>query len=96
MWQHVGLERSLAGLETAAGILARWSVDGSRVAAGEDRNLLDLARVIVRAAIAREESRGAHSRADYPETSPECARSLEWIAPEVARVPELARERVAL
>ena len=85
MWQHVGLERSLDGLETAAGILARWGVDGTTVAAGEDRNLLDLARVIVRAAIAREESRGAHDRTDFPETSPAFARSFEWVAPAFAQ-----------
>ena len=90
MWQHVGLSRSLDGLETAARTLSRWGVDGTTVAAGEDRNLLDLARIIVRAAIAREESRGAHDRTDCPETSPAFARSFEWVA------PAFARERVAL
>jgi L-aspartate oxidase len=90
MWQHVGVERSLAGLRTAAATLARWGVDGTTVTAGEDRNLLDLAHIIVRAAIAREESRGAHDRTDFPATSPAFARSFEWA------VPALVRERVAL
>ncbi|HWH97216.1 MAG TPA: FAD-binding protein, partial [Pseudolysinimonas sp.] len=89
MWQYVGVERSLTGLETAAATLARWGVDDTSVTAGEDRNLLDLARVIVRAAIVREESRGAHDRTDFPETSPAFARSFEWA------VPALVRERVA-
>jgi L-aspartate oxidase len=90
MWQHVGVERSRAGLRSAAATLARWGVDGTTVAAGEDRNLLDLARIIVGAAIVREESRGAHDRTDFPEASPAFARSFEWA------VPALVRERIAL
>lgn len=90
MWDLVGLERALPTLELAAATLARWHVSGSGVEAGEDRNLLELARVIVRAAIAREESRGAHDRSDFPETVPAFARSLEW------SVPALVREKVAL
>jgi len=32
-------------------------------------NLLDVGRAVVESAIAREESRGAHFRADFPESS---------------------------
>jgi L-aspartate oxidase len=42
----------------------------------EDRNLLDLARLTVAAALARTESRGAHSRSDIPETRPGLARPI--------------------
>ena len=38
-----------------------------RILALEHRNLLDVAEVIIRAAILRTESRGSHYRADYPE-----------------------------
>lgn len=36
----------------------------------EDANLLAVARVLVTAALAREESRGTHTRLDFPESSP--------------------------
>jgi L-aspartate oxidase len=42
-----------------------------RPAPGELVNLLTLGRALLRSAYARTESRGAHSRADFPRTSPE-------------------------
>jgi L-aspartate oxidase len=39
-------------------------------AVGETANLLTVARAVVASASARTESRGAHTREDYPETSP--------------------------
>jgi L-aspartate oxidase len=68
MWRHAGVQRSGAGLRHAASVLATWHADHL-----EDRNLLDLARVIVDAALAREESRGAHYRTDFPTPSPDLA-----------------------
>lgn len=44
----------------------------------EDANLLTLGRIIVDAARARRESRGAHFRSDYPTDSPEFARHIVW------------------
>lgn len=81
MWSHVGLERSLERLREARELLAGWHAEGDDVASGELRNLLDLARLIVHAAIVREESRGAHDRTDFPETREEFAYSLEWTVP---------------
>lgn len=81
MWQHAGLERSLDGLRHAQAQLAVWGVDGDTVAEGEKRNMLDLARVVVSAALAREESRGAHDRLDFPETRETFAHSLQWQVP---------------
>ena len=81
MWEAAGVHRSGAGLAAAAGTLAGWRAGGSAsatIAEHEDRNLLDLARLAVGAALAREESRGAHHRADFPSTRPELARSLAW------------------
>ena len=49
-----------------------------RIRAYEDANLLDLARVTVASALAREESRGAHHRSDFSAIRPELARSVVW------------------
>ena len=81
MWSHVGLERSLDRLREAQVLLAGWHAEGDDVAGGELRNLLDLARLVVHAAIVREESRGAHDRLDFPQIRDEFEYSLEWKAP---------------
>jgi L-aspartate oxidase len=65
MWDHVGLERDASGLAAASARLDGWRAPGvvdRRTA--EDRNLLDLARLTVAAALARTESAGAHTRTD--------------------------------
>jgi L-aspartate oxidase len=67
MWERAGLERDAAGLREAAAILADWCADDSTPAGREDANLLDLGRLLVHAALRREESRGAHFRTDFPE-----------------------------
>jgi L-aspartate oxidase len=69
MWQKAGLLRDAAGLRAALALLeraGRASADASREAL-ELRNLQAVARLIVSAALAREESRGAHFRNDFPE-----------------------------
>jgi L-aspartate oxidase len=69
LWSHAGIERNAAGLQQAVDQLNRWRANGDNVHDLEDRNLLDLGRVMVAAALARKESRGAHFREDFPETS---------------------------
>jgi L-aspartate oxidase len=69
MWSLAGIERSRAGLLEAAGQLAQWREEGHTAEALETANLLALARVLVESALAREESRGAHFRLDFPATS---------------------------
>lgn len=67
MWEHAGLERSAAGLAAASARLDRWcapEVHDRRTA--EDRNLLDLARLTIAAALERTASVGAHFRTDDP------------------------------
>lgn len=86
MWSVVGLERSLEGLRHAASVLAGWVAVGDTAESGADRNLLDLARIVVEAAIRREESRGAHDRTDFPLVSDEFAFSLEVFQPVHERV----------
>ncbi|MDJ0349010.1 L-aspartate oxidase [Cryobacterium sp. PH29-G1] len=78
MWEFAGVHRSGAGLAHAADTLVGWiapAATSTSVADLEDRNLLDLARLLVSAALAREESRGAHYRSDFPLTRPELAQS---------------------
>jgi L-aspartate oxidase len=69
MWQKAGLLRDASGLREAkadlADICVRLSAGRTR-AALELRNLHAIANLIVRSALAREESRGAHYRNDFP------------------------------
>lgn len=76
MWTHAGIERSRTSLETALTVLAHSHVEGDTLHDRETRNLLDLARALVTAALAREESRGAHFRTDFPTPSEDFQRSL--------------------
>jgi L-aspartate oxidase len=76
MWREVGIFRDAEGLARAASSLAEWRGAGDSVAALEDANLLTIARVMVAAAAARRESRGAHFRSDFPGTSKAFAHSL--------------------
>jgi L-aspartate oxidase len=65
MWNSVGLWREEALLRTAIEALDEWYAaigdDRSRVAA-----LVTVGRLMARAALRREETRGCHARADFP------------------------------
>ena len=65
MWNSVGLWREAALLQTAIEALDGWYAalgpDRSRMAA-----LVTVGRLMARAALRREESRGGHARADFP------------------------------
>jgi L-aspartate oxidase len=81
MWDAVGVLRSRESLSTASESLAAWTQADpahATIAQREDANLLDLARILVTAALAREESRGAHYRSDFQNTSADFARHLSW------------------
>jgi L-aspartate oxidase len=72
MWRDAGLLRDRPGLERAADWIAEHRAKPHAVDtrdAVELRNLLDVARLIVRLALFREESRGAHYRSDFPATA---------------------------
>lgn len=83
MWDNVGIERTRSSLEAAAGQLNHWHTEGSSVYALETANLLALAHVIIAAALAREESRGAHFRNDFPETSAAFLHSFSYASKQV-------------
>jgi L-aspartate oxidase len=95
MWREAGVLRSGDGLTATSAALhalvrpaaPRAASPWERMRAQEDANLLDLARLTVRAALAREESRGAHQRADFPHARRELARSQAWTRGTVLPVP---------
>jgi L-aspartate oxidase len=75
MWTRVGLFRERAGLRHAVALLdSAWeSVRAHRAGGGamnaegwQTANLVTIARLIARAALRREESRGGHHRTDFP------------------------------
>ncbi|MCJ7670297.1 MAG: L-aspartate oxidase [Dehalococcoidia bacterium] len=79
MWDKVGIIRSGKSLKEAASILATWE---SLLPQPSDRpsyelnNLVLCARLMTEAALLREESRGAHFRTDFSQTSPEWQRHI--------------------
>ncbi|MGM0471521.1 MAG: L-aspartate oxidase [Bacillota bacterium] len=68
---QVGIIRSQDKLEMAKDKLEEWAqyleYDFSSPAVYEVQNLITVALLVVRAALIREESRGAHYRSDYPQ-----------------------------
>jgi len=82
MNEHVGPLRTLAGLERALRHIAalaepcaalgtsRGAFDAEWVDVHDLASMRLVAECIARAALARIESRGAHQRADFPQTSP--------------------------
>jgi L-aspartate oxidase len=72
MTEHAGVLRSAESLATAAAAAARPPA-GDGVEAAEVGNLTVIARAVCAAALAREETRGAHAREEFPERDPALA-----------------------
>jgi L-aspartate oxidase len=90
MWERVGLVRDAHGLAAAIAELERLQMrDRQTECSFAERNLLLVARLIATAALSRQESRGAHWRADCPQAKPELARR-SFVRPRRAR-PTLLR-----
>jgi L-aspartate oxidase len=79
IWDKVGIIRSREDLTEAADTLAAWQ---QCLPQPKDRpshelaNLVVTARLVTEAALLREESRGAHFRSDFPQSSPEWQRHI--------------------
>lgn len=72
MWRSVGVRRDAVGLSEAAENIQRWCKyvlprQFPDPIGWELQNMLCVSRLIIKAAIAREESRGCHVRTDFPE-----------------------------
>ncbi|MDG1413682.1 MAG: FAD-binding protein [Alphaproteobacteria bacterium] len=81
MWDHVGVMRTQAGMEAGLEKLDELSAEVMASGVSQDsrafnltwhdwlnlRSLCDISHVIAKAGIARENSRGAHFREDFPE-----------------------------
>jgi L-aspartate oxidase len=76
MWEFAGIERNGHGLKEAALRLSLMRGSDESVDSRETANLLEIACAMVRMALQRCESRGAHFRVDYPETLAEFAHPL--------------------
>jgi L-aspartate oxidase len=85
MWRNVGIEREATGLEAALQQVEFWDRyvgprEFNTTQGWELQNMLLVARLMIRAAAARCESRGTHSRGDFPETDPAQAEHISLVA----------------
>jgi L-aspartate oxidase len=83
MWRHVGVERSGESLAEALELVEGWCryVLPRQFAAPEGwqlQNMLEVARLMIRSALERQETRGVHFRADFPEADPLWLRHIAW------------------
>ena len=72
MWRNVGVRRDAGGLSEAAENIARWCKyvlprQFPNPIGWELQNMLCVARLIIKAATARKETRGCHVRTDFPD-----------------------------
>ena len=80
-WDKAGIIRDKEGLDQAAGILAAWQRSFAHPTdqpSYELSNLILTGRLLTEAAFIREESRGAHFRSDFPQSSPKWQCHIVW------------------
>ena len=87
LWAQVGLVRDAAGLTDAIARLDGLALEAASTCSRPGRNAVLVARLVAEGALARQESRGAHQRRDFPATAS---------GPDVARRRSMAPRPVAL
>jgi L-aspartate oxidase len=85
MWRKVGIERNAEDLESARLQIEFWDRyvgphEFAITKGWELQNLLLVARMMIAAAVERRESRGTHSRSDFPLTDPGQATHIRLVA----------------
>ena len=83
MWRHVGVERSGDSLTEALATVEGWcryvlSQQFADPQGWQLQNMLEVARLMIRGAIRRDETRGVHFRADHPDTSEAWRVHIAW------------------
>ena len=94
MWDQVGLVRDEADLCAARAELADWQhvlPEPSTPADHELKNLILIGRLMATAALERRESRGGHSRRDFPDEDPQWKRHILLSRAATARCAKEAR-----
>jgi L-aspartate oxidase len=98
MWRHVGVERSGAALAEALDTVEGWCryvlpQQFSDPQGWQLQNMLEVARLMIKAALARCETRGVHLRSDSLETSDQWRIHIGWRRgePEPLREPLVGR-----
>jgi len=82
-WGKVGIIRDRESLTQAADILAAWQKSAPSPTdrpSYELNHLILTGRLVAEAALLREESRGAHFRSDFPQSSPKWKRHIVFTA----------------
>ena len=83
MWRHVGVERSGDSLAEALATGEGWcryvlSQQFADPQGWQLQNMLEVARLMIRGAIRRDETRGVHFRADHPDTREAWRAHIAW------------------
>ncbi len=83
MWRHVGVERSGDSLAEALATVEGWcryvlSQQFADPQGWQLQNMLEVARLMIRGAIRRDETRGVHFRADHPDTREAWRAHIAW------------------
>jgi L-aspartate oxidase len=97
MWRSVGITRDARGLTEAADQVDFWCryalnhvFDGPP--GWTSQNMLTVARLMIASALERQESRGVHTRRDFPATEPAWAHQIAVTRPPLAG--EVEREKI--